>query len=141
MELYADNDAGIIKLDDTTLKGILQSLSINGEIIVDSSNGAADNNTTKVMRGYKDKTVSISLKIIPTEDKTVYDILEELEEIFKNEEDQTPKVYTLLNKHTVARGIDRVLFTSLSSSEDNTQESISVSLNFEEFVAAKYTEA
>lgn len=138
MILSADHENGIIKLDGVTLSGVLQSLTVNGEILIDSNNSAANNESRKVMRGYKDKTVSLSLKILPTEDKTVYDILEELENSFQDKVDNTPKVMTITNKHIIARGIDEVLFTGLTSSEDNSTETLNVSLNFEEFISAKY---
>ena len=158
MTLRADEENGIVKLDGVPIAGVLQSLSVNGEILIDSNNNASGE-VQKVMRGYKDKTISMTLKLLPipkdisdsalgfikdafakkvTIEKTSYDILEELEQIFMNKEDQTPKVMTLVNHHTLARRIDEVVFIGLSSSEDNDTDTITVTLSFEEFISAKY---
>ncbi len=139
MILMADHSDGLVKLDGEELEGVLQSLSVNGEVIIDSNNSASNNQPQKVMRGYKDKSVSITLLIVEKEDKTVYEILEEIENIFQDKEDNIPKVFTLFNKHTVARGIDEVVFTGLSSAEDNSTDTLALTLKFEEFVSARYT--
>ena len=164
MILRADEKNGIIELDGVPIAGVLQSLSVNGEIVIDSNNSASDGEPLKTMRGYKDKTISMSLKLLPvpkkaddmiqkteealSEDelnelkteieKTPYQILEEIEQIFMNKEDKTPKVMTLFSPHILARRINEVVFTGLSSSEDNTTETITITLNFEEFISAKY---
>ncbi len=139
MIISTDSSDGLVKLDGEELEGVLQSLSVNGEVIIDSNNSASNNQPQKVMRGYKDKSVSITLLIVEKEDKTVYEILEEIENIFQDKEDNIPKVFTLFNKHTVARGIDEVVFTGLSSAEDNSTDTLALTLKFEEFVSARYT--
>jgi len=138
MVIKADTENGIIKLGDTTLAGVFQSLSINGDIIVDSNSSPTSNLPRKVMRGYNDKTVSLSLLLLPTDNKSVYEHLEDLEILFRNEENHTPKVFNIVNPHTMARNIDTVIFTSLSSSESSENEMIEVSLSFEEFISAHY---
>ena len=159
MILRADEKNGIITLDDVPLPGVLQSLSVNGEIVIDSNNSASAGEPLKTMRGFKDKTVSMSLRLLPIPkdvsdsvksvtsgafakeiaiEKTPYQILEELEQVFRNKEDKTPKVMSITNFHTAARKINEVVFTSLSSSEDNATETITVTLNFEEFISFKY---
>ncbi len=139
MVLIADSDEGIVKLDGVALEGVFQSLSVNGEIIIDSNNSPSNDTPRKVMRGYKDKTVSLTLRILPTDEKTVYEILEEIENLFQDKEDNIPKVMVLYNYHTMARGIDEVLLTGMSSSEDNSTNTLDVTLKFEEFISANYT--
>ncbi|MGL5956787.1 MAG: hypothetical protein ACRC0X_09380 [Brevinema sp.] len=159
MKLYTDNEDSLIVLtpinggEEILLPGVLQNLSVNGEILIDSNNSASSGAPQKVMRGYKDRTVNISLRLlevpksiendreknVQTEiEKYPYDILEELNQLFQNKEDGIPIVYTLFNDHTVARGINEVLFTGLSSYEDNSTNTITVTLTFEEFVSAKF---
>jgi len=138
MVLRADTSNGIIKLGDKVLSGIFQSLSINGEILVDSNSSPTSNLPRKVMRGYKDKTISLSLLLLPTDNKTVYEHLEELELLFRDEKNNVPKVFNIVNPHTMARNIDKVIFTGLSSSENNENNMINVSITFEEFLSAHY---
>lgn len=144
MKIYTDIEESLIKLtpinggDEIILPGVLQSLSVNGEILIDSNKSTGNGASQKIMRGYKDRIISLSLIILPTEEKTVYMILEELNKIFQNKEDNIPIVYTLFNYHTDARGIEKVLFTGLSSSEDNSTDTLTVTLTFEEFVEFSY---
>lgn len=139
MLLKADDVNGIIKLGETELPDVFQSLSVNGEILIDSNNSAGNDAPRKVMRGFKDKTVSINLLILPQEDKTVYEALEELERLFYGVNGGVPKVYNLINSHTAARNIGKVIFQSLSSFETNRDNTLEVSLTFEEFKAAGYS--
>lgn len=44
---------------------MFQSLSVNGEILIDSNNSAGNDLPCKVMLGFKDKMVSINLLILP----------------------------------------------------------------------------
>ncbi|SFB88585.1 hypothetical protein SAMN02745150_01193 [Brevinema andersonii] len=138
MLLKADDSSGIIKLGDVMLPGVFQSLSVNGEILIDSSNSEGNQTPRKVMRGFQDKKVSLRLLLLPTENTTVYEALEELETLFHDANSGVPKVYTLINKHTMARNIGKVIFQSLSSSENNQGESMEILLNFEEFTPASY---
>lgn len=140
MILRADEKSGVIELDDMPLAGVLQSLSVNGEIVIDSNNSEGNGAPQKTMRGYKDKVISMTLRIVPTEEKSVYSLLEELEQLFMDKEDKVPKVMTLFNPHTLVRRIDEVVFTGFSSSEDNSTDTITVTLNFEEFIKAKFRE-
>lgn len=139
MILKADDANGIIKLGETELPGVFQSLSVNGEILIDSNNSAGNDTPRKVMRGFKDKTVSINLLLLPTDDKTVYEALEELERLFYDVNSGVPKVYALINSHTAARSIGKVIFQGLSSFETNRDNTLEVSLTFEEFKAAGYS--
>lgn len=175
MQLYTDIEESLIKLtpinggEEIVLPGVLQSLSVNGEILIDSNNSAGNREPQKLMRGYKDRAINITLKLLSvpksindvntkklsskeeiqnaintakffhTEiEKYPYDILGELNQLFQNKEDGIPTVYRLFNRHTYARGIEQVLFTSFSSSEDNTTETLTVTLTFEEFIEARY---
>ncbi len=140
MVLYTDKNDGIVKLDGVALEGVLQSLSVNGEIVIDSNNTASTTQSRKIMRGYKDKTVALTLRVVPSDFKTVYEILEDIENLFQDKANDIPKVMMLSNPHTIARGIDEVLLTSVSSSEDNSTNTLNVTLNFEEFISAQYSQ-
>ena len=129
---------GEIKLGDFILPGVFQSLSVNGEIQVDSG-GDGSSKPRKVMRGYNDKKISLSLILIEKEGSTVYQQLSAVEKVFRRENDNVPQIYTIVHDHIVARDIDQVLFQSLSSAEDNTTNTITLTLQFEEFIEANYS--
>lgn len=129
---------GSVSLDDTRLPGAFQSLSVNGEVIIDSGNSAGNNKPRKVMRGYADKVFSLNLILVDDADYTVYEQLEELEHLFRRLNGGVPKVFAIANEHLIARGITQVIFKSLSSSENAGSNRIEVSLGFEEFIKAGY---
>jgi len=137
MILRAD-PTGEIKLGDVVLPGVFQSLSVNGEIQVDSG-GDGSSKPRKVMRGYNDKKISLSLILVEKKESTVYQQLSAVEKIFRRENDRVPQIYTIVHDHIEARDIDQVLFQSLSSAEDNTTNTITLTLQFEEFIEANYT--
>lgn len=138
MYIRVDDDNGYVKVGDDYLPGILQSISIGGNIIYEKSSDKESKN--KVVSGYEDKSISISITIVDDDrtDETRYDVLARVEKMFMKTKDSLPKTYTIVNSHVQARNIDKVLMKSLSSSEDNGSEKISISLEFVEFEPAKY---
>ncbi len=137
MIIRADTDS--IRLDGVQLNGVIQSISVNGEIVVDTYQNNSEQYTNKLMRGYKDKTVVVVLKIVPTTLLTAYEQLEALEKIFQDTESDSPTVHMITNEHISNRGITHVIFTRLGSSEDNSDNTITATLTFEEFVSSKVT--
>ena len=158
------------------LPGVLQSISIGGEILWDNS-GSTGNENKKVTKGYKEKTVTINLlllgekskttfhildKIIGDNPKTPYQVLKELEGLFKETEEDSEKItetskvtitesssskdavsiipsrYIINNTHINSRGIEAVYFVNLTSSEDNAKDYIRVTITFEEILFPTY---
>ena len=142
---------------ETPLPGILQNLSIGGDIIWDNS-GSVGTENKKVASGYKEKSISISLLLIKDGFKTSYHILQELERLFKDTEESSNKIvnksttqdekvsimpsyYNIKNTHINKRGINQVCFTNLNSSENNTKDYINISITFEEIVFPTYDQS
>lgn len=129
-----------IKLDDEYLPGVVQSISIGGSIVYEKQN-TEGKYQRKVMLGYEDKTISISLKLFPQtltgEKIDVYDQLAKLEKLFKKSENSVPQVYIFVHPQAKARNISKVLFQRLESSESVEKNIIDVSLEFIEFMPAE----
>ena len=162
------------------LPGVLQSISIGGEILWDSS-GSSGNESKKVTKGYKEKTVTINLlllgeksrttlhvldkvldKVIGENPNTPYQVLKELEGLFKETEEDSEKItetskvtitesssskdavsiipsrYIINNTHINSRGIEAVYFVNLTSSEDNAKDYLKVTITFEEILFPTY---
>lgn len=163
-----DTTTNIVSKDPTSisLPGILQSISIGGEILWDTA-GDKGSKDKKITKGYKEKIVTINLillreisrtslhildKIIGENPNTPYKVLEELERLFKETEGVLegskpsaeeavsimPTIYVITNDHINSRGINAVCFTSLNSSENSAKDYITVSLTFEEFDFTTY---
>ena len=182
MLLIGDSEESKITLkndgmgDPISLPGVLQSISIGGEILWDAS-GSGINKNQKTTKGYKEKIVTINLillgeksrttlhvldkvldQIIGENSNTPYQTLKELERLFKETEESSkniaigskpptkeaisimPSLYTIENDHINSRGINKVCFTSLNSSENSAKDYINVTLTFEEFDFTTYTE-
>jgi len=92
--------------DNIILPGVLQSISIGGEILWDNS-GSTGKENKKVAKGYKEKSVTINLlllgekskttfhildKIIGEKSKTPYQVLNDLERLFKETEETSGKM-------------------------------------------------
>ena len=162
--------------EDIILPGVLQSISIGGEILWDTS-GSTGSENKKVAKGYKEKTIAINLlllgkkskttfhildKIIGDEPKTPYQVLNELEQLFKETEETSgkkvsttetivtekdpskeavsimPSHYIIINEHINNRNINVVCFVNLTSSEDNAKDYIRVTITFEEIIFPIY---
>ncbi|MGL4676041.1 MAG: hypothetical protein ACRCWI_00010 [Brevinema sp.] len=112
------------------LPGILQQISVGGSINISSNEPLS----------YQDKTISISLLLqntinpLTTENaNNVYEILAQLESLFKKEENAEPVQYTITNYHLNSRKINTVIFQTLFSEEGNSSDTISAILTFEEY--------
>lgn len=128
-----------LMLDNEILPGVVQSISIGGNIIYEKQDD--DTKKRKVSLGYEDKTISIEMKLCPYtitgEEIDVYSQLARLEKIFKKQENSLPKIFSFVHPHAKSRAINKVLFSRLESSEDISTNTISVSLEFIEFVPAE----
>ncbi len=137
---------GIVQIGDYVLPGVVESISVGGSILIDSAEtDAVSGVSKKICRGFDDKTISISIRLFNDENivfgdgyKSAYDYLSELEEIFSKTEKDVPRVYKIISSHTEARKIKEVLFSRLESEESNEDDTISVMLEFTEFIPAKY---
>lgn len=133
-------DSELLTIGDTVLNNsIIQSITVGGQLIINTSNNDNTGVSKKVVSGYDDKTVNISLVILPTDEGLKnYNELKKIEEVFSNTKQGKPIIYTLILEHIQARNIDKLLFSKLSSSEDNKRNTINVELEFIEFVPAKW---
>lgn len=115
-----------IKLNDIQLHGTLQSISVSGKLIYEAKEQTASSNRVKSITGFDDSSVEISIiltdkKNISTGniEKTDYQMLNEINNLFKKLENGSPVIYTIKNQHINARGVKKVLFSDLDSEETN----------------------
>ncbi|MEM4711167.1 MAG: hypothetical protein QXL18_04420 [Candidatus Woesearchaeota archaeon] len=140
--LKIEKDKVLIKTKDKDeyLPGIVESISIGGSIIYEKQE-TDDKNKRKVLLGYDDKTISITLKLfsekINGETIDIYNQLAKLEKLFKKSENSVPQIYTFIHPMAKARGISKVLFQKLESSESIDKNIINVTIDFIEFTPAE----
>jgi hypothetical protein len=136
MILRIDNAAGIIKIGSPPeeLPGILESIKINGSLLFENAEIQGRSGKVKVVQGWDDAAVSISLSLIDGQGKTRWDCLKLISGVFKKIADNgKPEIYTLNHPMINAWGAKRLLFSSLQTSENRTMRKISVSLDFVEY--------
>lgn len=124
---------GIISLGGEEVPGILRSLSVSGQVRFDEQkvDGASGKKKTPV--GFEDCDISISLYLITDDDSNCYEKLEKLAGMFgKTDEKANPQVYEVMNRHIFLRGIRQVVFSKLSTSENDKSDEIIATLGFVE---------
>lgn len=141
-QFRGDEPAGLVKIHNRTrsidlmLPGILQSLSIDGEVLIENQSSEGGSASQKIVRGWGDKTVSLSYLLLDDEKETgetANQKLTRLEKLFMKHRDGVPDIYTLTNEHIQARNVSEVIFGKLSSSRSLGK--CAVSLSFCEYLA------
>lgn len=132
MEIITDA-SGAVKVGDTLLPGDFQSISIDGEVLIDEVEIEGKAKRAKQIKGYNDASVSLALKLKNDEKSTPYDKLQEIQNVFKKSGQDTPVVYDIYNRHLKVRGITKVVFKKLTSTEDNQTDILNVACEFEEY--------
>ncbi|MGL5722140.1 MAG: hypothetical protein ACRCY4_07070, partial [Brevinema sp.] len=114
MILKTDDKNGKITLDGKELPGIFQHMSVNGEVLVDSNASVGNNTIRKVMRGFGDNKIVISLILLPKrgvgEDIDIYEQLGELHQLFRSVNEGVPKCFNIAHPHLTSRGITGMIF-------------------------------
>jgi hypothetical protein len=124
------------------LPGILDSISVSDELLVDSADTEGKSGSVKIISGWADCDLAINLTLIDiplkdgievTPDVTRFDCLKEIAGIFKQMKNGAPRVYTIQHPHIAAWGAREFVFNSLKSSESRGRRIITCSLEFDEF--------
>lgn len=124
---------GIVTLDGTELKGILQKVDVRTAVRFDEAKVDGASGKKKTPAGFEDSKVDVSMILLTDEDSDCYEKLEEINHIFKGIDKNTnPKIFTVTNRHLLARGIREVVFANLDSSENSSTDEIFISLQFVE---------
>lgn len=124
---------GIVSLDGVELKGLLQRSNVKNDVRFDEAKVDGASGKKKTPAGFEDSDISITLLLLTDEESDCYQKLEEINNIYKGIDKNTnPKVYTVTNRHLLARGVREVVFANLSSSENNTSDEITATLQFTE---------
>jgi hypothetical protein len=126
------------------LPGFLDTIEVSDSLLEDSVEQEGQSGSIKVIHGWKDCDVSITLLLvdIPTIDAATstvrpnisrYDCLKEIAGWFKRMRDGAPQIYTIHHPHVAAWGAREFIFNELKSSQDRTSEIITCTLDFDEF--------
>ena len=125
---------GSLTLSGKTLPGQITGMTINGKMIIDKAQAEGSSGKKKFFSGFDDSGISIKLILLENSDggRDRYNNLTIINSAFKKIENESPVIYAVQGEFLKAFNIRHVLFADLSADESNDDDSISVSLNFEE---------
>lgn len=133
MEIITDA-SGKVKVGGVILPGIFQNIEVDGDVRIDEAEVDGKSAKPKQAVGYEDAKVKLNLILQNDDGSTPYEKLKILQNIFKRPGQQLPYVYEIVNRHLQARGITKIIFKKLTSSEDNNLDVIRATCEFWEYV-------
>ena len=103
---------GVVTLAGEEVPGILRSLRVDGKVRFDEQKVDGSSGKKKTPQGFEDSDITISLYLVTDEDSSCYDKLETLSGMFRKVDDKAnPQIYTVANRHLLARGVRQVVFS------------------------------
>ena len=124
---------GVVRIDGEELPGILSDLRVSGKLRFDEQSVDKASGKKKTPQGWEDADISLTLYLTTDGSGTCYDKLESLNGWFKKTDGKAnPPIFTVTNRHLLARGVRRVVFSRLDSAETTQTDEIRASLSFVE---------
>lgn len=124
---------GVVTLAGEEVPGILRSLRVDGKVRFDEQKVDGSSGKKKTPQGFEDSDIMISLYLVTDEDSSCYDKLETLSGMFRKVDDKAnPQIYTVANRHLLARGVRQVVFSKLQTAENDATDEITATLGFVE---------
>jgi len=115
----------IVKLIDEDGKEITlpidnTGVDISKNIRYEDNTGEGNSSLSRLYQGYDPATIDIYFELSDDEEKTAFEKLKEIEKSFKRLKDGRPIIWTIIDPHCKARGIKKVQYENLQSSETDT---------------------
>ncbi|ACO03495.1 MAG TPA: hypothetical protein DEP48_03065 [Persephonella sp.] len=108
-----DGNKVVLPIDNT-------GLEINKSIKYQDDTGEGNSSLTRLYEGYEPAYIDITFSLADEEDITAFEKLKRIEKAFKRLKDGRPVIWTIIDKHCKARGVKKVQFYDLRSSETDT---------------------
>lgn len=132
MKLLTFED-GVVRIDGEELPGILSDMRVSGKVRFDEQEVDKASGKKKTPQGWEDTDISLTLWLPTDEEGTCYDKAEILNGWFKKADGKAnPQIFTVANRHLLARGVRRVVFSRLDTAENSQTDDIKATLAFVE---------
>lgn len=132
MKLLTFED-GQVRLNGALLPGILAELRINGKVRFDEQAVDGQSGKCKIPQGWEDAVINLTLYLLTDETGTCYDKVASLSSVFQSQDGRAnPHIFTVANKHLLARSVRRVVFSTFDTIESTGSDEIRASLAFVE---------
>ncbi|HEU6436036.1 MAG TPA: hypothetical protein VE028_01120 [Nitratidesulfovibrio sp.] len=126
---------GVVRLGGVALPGILRAQRVACAVRFDEQKVDGVSGKRKTPLGWEDAEITLTLDLLTDDDATCYDRLETINGAFRGTDSRTnPKVLEVANRHLLARGIRRVVFSRLESEETDADDTLRATLAFVEHV-------
>lgn len=124
---------GSVRLGSSSVPGILKSLRVRGSVLFDEAEVDGLSGTTKTPKGWEDAAVTLVVELLTDDTGNCYDKLTRLDALFRGlDNNANPKVLDVANPHITARGVERVVFAGLNSTETDADDVVEATLRFTE---------
>ena len=132
MKLLTFED-GVVRIDGEELPGILSDMRVSGKVRFDEQKVDQMSGRKKTPQGWEDTDISLTLWLPTDEDGTCYDKAEILNGWFRKADGKAnPQIFAVANRHLLARGVRRVVFSRLDTAENSQTDDIKATLAFVE---------
>lgn len=126
---------GEVKVGDTILPGIYQSLEVSRAVRLDEKKVPGRSGTSKQPQGFEDAEITLELVLTNDHDSPAREKLRSIAGLFQGQDKLArPFVYTIAHPVLADWGIRHVVFQSLKTRDDNLYDLIYCSLRFVEHV-------
>lgn len=132
-------DESTIKIGGVILPGLFKSIEIKSDALIEEQEVEGRSTKPKQATGYEDAKVSVELVLHDGPLLTKLQKLEQIQNLFKKQGQSKPTVYEIVNEHTAARGITKVLFKNLTTKEQSKKDELTVMIEFWEYIAMTIT--
>lgn len=132
-------DDSTVKVGGILLPGLFKSIDIKGEAQVEEQQVEGNTAKPKQVTGYEDAKVTLELVLEDGPVKTKLEKLAIIQNLFRKPGQKKPIVHEIVNEHTAARGVSKVIFKTLSTKEQSKKSELTVSIEFWEYIAMTIT--
>ncbi|PHS34896.1 MAG: transcriptional regulator [Alkaliphilus sp.] len=132
-------DESTVKVGGVILPGIYKSFEIKGSARVEEIDIKGKKTKPKQATGYSDAKMYLELRLLDDSGKTALEKLATIQALFKKAGQKKPIVHEIINEHTSARGVTRVILKDLNTKEKSGKSEISATLEFWEYIPIKIT--
>ena len=127
-------DESTVKVGGVTLPGLFKSLEIKTPALVEEQDVEGKTAKPKQAIGYEDAKVDLELILEDSPNQTKLEKLAIIQNLFRRPGQTKPIVYDIVNEHTAARGVSKVIFKDLITKEQSKKSEMSVSIEFWEYI-------
>lgn len=132
-------DESTIKVGGVILPGLFKSIEVKTDALVEEQTVEGKTEKPKQATGYEDAKVNMELILYDGPILSKIQKLQVIQNLFRKSGQTKPIVYEIVNEHTSARGVTKVIFKNLTTKEQNKNDELSVTIEFWQYVAMTIT--